>query len=209
MLHSNLVLVSTAALLVSAGVMAGRVSDQWSPRQLPPPERSRNWLVDQLKLSSDQRQKMDGIWSDTHKQIEQAFDHRRELVKHREQAVLNLLTDSQRAAYEKINTDFHAQNDELFKQREALMQSANDQSRALLDPDQQKKWDMLTKEMKDRHGPQGGGPGWGMPGGRMHGPGDHSPGDHGPGDHGGGMSHNDSTTTRPTGGAEDDSRWHG
>jgi len=154
MLQSNLVLVSTAALVLGAGVMVGRVTDRLAPP--PPREHSRSWMDDQLKLTPDQRAAMDAIWTDTRQQVEKAFEHRRDMDKQREQAILGLLSPDQKAAYEKINADFHAQRDDLFKQRNELVQEANDKSRALLDPDQQKEWDLLTTEMKERHGPPGG-----------------------------------------------------
>jgi Spy/CpxP family protein refolding chaperone len=191
MLQSNLVFVSTAALILGAGVMVGRVTDRLAP---PPPrqEHSRSWMDDQLKLTADQRKTMDAIWTDTRQQVEKAFEHRRDMDKQREQAILGLLSPDQKAAYDKINSDFRAQRDDLFKQRDALVQRANDMSRSLLDPDQQKEWDLLTKEMRERHGWPGGGPGRG-PGPHMFGPGHDGPGRDGPADN--------QPTTVPTGSA--------
>jgi Spy/CpxP family protein refolding chaperone len=199
MLQSNLVLMSTAALLIGAGVVVGRLSDQWQPHAPPPhePDRSRNWLSDQLKLTPDQHKQMDAIWEEMRKQVNSTFGTRRDLQTKHKQAIDDLFTAEQRSAYHKINSDYQSQMDDLFKERDALMQEANAQSRALLDPDQQKKWDLLTKEMSDRRGPPGGGPGWGGPGGRMRGPGGRGAMDGRGGDH----HDHESSTTRPSGGA--------
>jgi Spy/CpxP family protein refolding chaperone len=191
MLHSNLVLLSTAALVMGAGVMVGRLSDRLPRHEAAATtEQSRPvrpWPWDQLGLSADQRSKMDAIWAQTRQQIEKTLKHRRDMETDRETAIRNLLTDSQRAAYDKINSDYHQQREDLYDERDKLVEDANDQSRALLDPDQQKKWDLLTKEMRERGGMGGMG---GRPGG---------PGMHGPHERG----YEDRSTTNPTGGVED------
>ena|ERR1700722_10050206 len=162
MLHSNLVLLSTAAIVMGAGVMVGRVTAQYShetPHQHSDQFRAHGghtWIDDQLNLTADQKQKMDAIWDETRKTIESTFDGRRTTERAREQEILGMLTDQQRAAYAKINDEFRAKRDEQFKLRSKLIQEANDKSRALLDDSQQKKWDALTKLMRERHGPPGG-----------------------------------------------------
>jgi hypothetical protein len=173
MIHSNVILVSTAALMMGAGVMVGRVTSQL-PEHGRRQEWSHSWMADQLDLTPDQQQKMDAIWADTRQKIDKTFQRRRDMEKQRQQAVHELLTEQQRAAWEKINQDFQDQRDELFKERNAVIQDAEERSRALLSEDQQKKWDILSKQMRERHGQ----------------PGDH---DRWP---------NNKSTTQPTGGAE-------
>jgi Spy/CpxP family protein refolding chaperone len=161
MLHSNLVLLSTAAIVMGAGVMVGRVTAEY-PREQQHQQhdrfgsRSRDWIDDQLSLTADQKQKMDAIWDATRKKMEATFDGRHASDHAREQAILNLLTPDQRTAYAKINDQFRAKRDDQFKQRSLLVQKANEASRALLDENQQKKWDALTKTMRDRQGHFGG-----------------------------------------------------
>jgi hypothetical protein len=212
MTHSNLILVSTAVLVMSAGVVVGRLSDRLSqrlavdqPRPQPQPaaqQHSHSWLVDQLNLTADQRLKMDAIWSDTRAQMEKTFQTRSDLDRQHDQAIHDLLTPQQRIAYEQINLGFHAQRDDLFKERTRIVRDANDRSRALLDENQQKQWDILTKEMQHR-GPMGLGAGGGMgprsrpfmDSGQQHHHGDRSPDDHLDDRPGG-----DNPTTNPTGG---------
>jgi len=209
MTHSNIILISTALLVMSAGVVVGRLSDRIPAEQAKPqapahaPQHSRSWLVEQLNLTSDQRLKMDAIWADTRAQIDKTFQSRSDLEKARDQAIHDLLTPDQRTAYDQINLDFHTKRDELFKDRNKLVQDANDRSRALLDETQQKQWDVVTKEMqnRDRRGP-GQGPGMGprsrpfmdSNGDRRHADrqGDRTPDDRAP---------VENPTTNPTGGA--------
>jgi hypothetical protein len=214
MMHSNFILVSTALVLLSAGVVVGRLSDRLQmpqthafsdQRRAPDRDRSRSWLADQLKLSGDQRQKMDGIWADTRRQIEGTFESRHALDQRRDAAILSLLTPEQLAAYNKINDDYRMNQDNLFKDRNKFVADANDGSRALLDEDQQKKWDILSKEMGSRLGPPGAGLGRG-PGGPgpkgMGTPGERFPGDRVHGDRPRGDRPPNRPTTKPTGGAE-------
>jgi hypothetical protein len=159
MMRSNLVLLTTAVLVLGAGVVLGRLSTQWTPIMRPPP-RPRSWLADQLKLTADQRKQMDAIWAETRTKIDQTFQSRHDLDQQREKDILALLSTQQRTAYEKINADFRAKINGLFTKRNQLVDQASDQSRALLDPGQQRKWDAMTKEMESRGrmGPPGGGP---------------------------------------------------
>jgi len=139
---------------------------------------------------------MDAIWNQTGQQIEKTFESRRDDEKAWELAVEGLLTPQQQADYEELNQEFRDKRDARFKERDRLVQDANDRSRAILDDDQQKKWDVLSKEMQARHhGPAGMGMGPGRGPGR--GPGGH-PGDDFPGF----RSHDDRPTTKPTAGAE-------
>jgi hypothetical protein len=208
MMNSNLVLASTVLLVLGAGVVVGRLSDHLpmrTPNAATQEQRPRSWLVDQLKLTTDQRQKMDAIWAATRQEFDKDFEERRAQQKDRDQAILNLLSPQQRVAYDKINNDYHAASDDLFKDRQKALQDANDQTRALLSSEQQKIYDLMSKEMQ-RNGPRGpGGPGrgpgsgmgpgmgpGGFPGEHPRG-GDHLHGDHAPGG---------PATTRPTGGGD-------
>jgi hypothetical protein len=155
MMHSNLVLASTAVLVLAAGLSVGRLTARL-PLDRPllgaGSADQRSWLADQLGLRPDQRQQMDAIWKQTWPQMEKTFEARRDLDKQRDQAIQALLDPQQRIAYQKTLDEFRARREDLFKQRNQLMQDANAQSRALLDEDQQKVWDVLTKQMRDRHG---------------------------------------------------------
>ena len=90
--------------------------------------------------------------------MQKLMERRRDLEKQRDQQILSLLNSSQREAYDKINQEFRTQREEFDKQRESLLADANAQSRALLDPSQKEKWDILAKDMQMRHrrgGPMG------------------------------------------------------
>jgi Spy/CpxP family protein refolding chaperone len=142
----------TSALVLCAGVVLGRLWAQL-PVKMPEHGQGPSWIADQLNLTSEQRQQMDAVWAQTMQKIGQTMDQRHECDKQRDTAVTALLTEQQRAAYEKIMSDYHGKRSELDKQRDSLIHDADDRSRALLDDVQKARWDELTKEMHGRHGP--------------------------------------------------------
>jgi hypothetical protein len=169
-MRRSTILLSTAAVLVlSAGLVLGRLSTRLRPPQ-PSPDHHRGWFPEQLGLTAEQQKSMDGIWAEVKPQMDKINDRRRAADKDRDAAIRALMTPEQLAAYDKIFADLHAKHQDLDKEREALFHSANDRSRALLTADQQVKWDAMQKDMHDheRHGPGGGGPGGPGGPGRMH-----------------------------------------
>jgi Spy/CpxP family protein refolding chaperone len=163
MMKRSTILLSTATVLVlSAGMVVGRLSTRL-PMAPRPQDHGREWFQGSLGLSADQQQKMDAIWADVKQQMDKNGDKRRTLDKDRDAAIRALLTPEQSAAYDKIFQDYHAHRADMDKEREQLFHEANDRSRALLTPDQQVKWDAMSKDMHAHHGPGG-------PPGRGHGP---------------------------------------
>ena len=160
MRRSTLILSTAAVLVLSAGLVVGRLSTMLKP-PAPPQDHNRGWFQDTLGLSAEQRKNMDGVWADVKQQVDKINDRRHATDKDRDTAVRALLTPEQLAAYDKIFADTHAKHLELDKERETLFHTANDKSRALLTTDQQVKWDAMQKDMHD-HDHRG-------PGGRMRG----------------------------------------
>jgi len=163
MLRKKIVLILVMTFLaLSAGMVLGWV---WTPLQKVETGSGglhggpRPWF-DQLDLTPDQQQQMDKIWTDTRQQRQKMFERYRDLDKQRDQQIQGLLSESQRSAYDKIIADFHAGREDLNKQREALISDANARSRALLDDSQKAKWDILSKEMRSRHGSMGSATQW-------------------------------------------------
>jgi hypothetical protein len=154
----KIILVFAMAILsLSAGLVVGWA---WTPLQkvqaTAPAGRPgpRPWF-DQLQLAADQQKQMDKIWGDARAQMQKLFDHRWELEKQRDQQIAELLSPSELAAYDKINQDFRNQRAAADQERDALLADANARSRALLDDSQKEKWDIISKDMRRRHGPMG------------------------------------------------------
>lgn len=146
----------TTTLVLCAGVVLGRLSIRVPVAVAVEHEQhgaGPSWFAQQLNLSATQKQQMDAVWAETRLKIDQSFDRRRQIDRQRDAALQALLSDEQRAAYQKIVADYRAQRAEADKQRESLIHDAESRSRALLDETQQKKWDELAKDMHSHRGP--------------------------------------------------------
>ncbi len=151
-------LVPTAALVLGAGLVIGRISAKL-PATTQPATQPAGWFDEQLNLTADQRKQMETIWGEVHQNMGTSFEGRFALDKERDQAVRDLLTEEQQKSYDAIYDSYRAKKADLDKQREKLFADANARSRAMLTPDQQKRWDALSQEHR-------GGPGGRSRGGR-------------------------------------------
>lgn len=169
--RSNLIILATFILVLSAGMVVGRLWAKLAPVVERSADHQPSWLADQLELTTQQRQQMDAIWADTKQKLDKAGERRAELDRDREQAVLAMLTPAQQKSYQKIIADFRARRTELEKERHDLIHDADQRSEALLNPDQKTRWEQLRN---NRHGPHGE-PHPGGPPGPHNGPGEGPP----------------------------------
>ncbi len=150
----KIILLTAFVLVLSAGMVVGRLSAQLpvvkAERTGPAP----SWLADELNLTPDQRKQMDAIWADAKPKMDKLFERRQELDRERDQAIQDLLTPAEWTAYGKIMDDFHSRRADCEKQRLDLMQDASAHSRALLSDSQLQKWDALRNSRSWR-GPRG------------------------------------------------------
>jgi Spy/CpxP family protein refolding chaperone len=157
MMRSKLVLLIAVILVLSAGVVVGRLWTRW-PMVTGASGAQPSWLADQLDLSAEQRQQMDAIWADVNPKIDQNWERHRSLDHERDRAIQDLLTPEQWTAYGKIFDEFRARQTELHNEREKLVHDAEARSRALLNDSQRQKLDAMRDAMKNshmRHGPRG------------------------------------------------------
>jgi Spy/CpxP family protein refolding chaperone len=156
MFRSKIILVLTVLLMLGAGFVLGQISARMQGGP-PPGDRPPSWLADQLDLTADQRKQMDAIWGETKQKIGKTFEARRAIDKERDQAIVALLDDKQRGAYEQILDKAKQRRTALDQEREAAMRDANERSRALLNDRQKERWETLTQQMRahDRHGRRG------------------------------------------------------
>ncbi len=167
MRRSRVVLSIAAVLVLSAGLVVGRLSGQLKVAPVVsagghggpggPGGPGRGWFSDTLDLTPDQRRQMDGIWTDARGQIGKTWDRRHELDHERDAAVRALLSPPQAAAYDKVWTDYRAARSALDQDRDRLVRDADDRSKRLLTDVQRARWEAMSKDMHDRH-PGGPGP---------------------------------------------------
>jgi Spy/CpxP family protein refolding chaperone len=159
MARKEMIFLSTLALVLCAGLAAGRLWGRWAETEIEHSDHAKSkmmsnertsWLADQLNLSADQRQKMDSIWSDTRQKMEKMGEARRGLAADRDKSIVALLNPQQRTAYDKVYDDFRNRREQVDKDRQNLIDDATQRSKLLLDDNQKKEWDVLTRRMRER-----------------------------------------------------------
>ena len=103
-------------------------------------------LVEELGLSTDQAEQLRRIWSDA---IADAgpppFEQVESIQQRREEAVRAMLTEPQRAEYDRINADFDSQMQAAHAKTQSSFRAAEERTRAILDERQRAKYDELLK----------------------------------------------------------------
>ena len=155
--HLRVLLVIAMMLAFGAGAVIGIGRGKSSRHE-------ESSLSKELKLSSEQETQIREIWS---KMLEcgPQEDERREVARDkRDSDIAALLSAEQKEKYQKIQGDYQTEMHAIETQRDATFADAEAKTRALLTPEQAKKFD----EMIHRDRPHGGPPRF--MDGRPHGP---------------------------------------
>lgn len=154
----EILLIMVAVLALSAGVVAGLLASRLPstsadpiPGPMGPP--AAGSLAEELNLSAAQRENMRQIWEGVHGRVRRTFDEAQSLEKSRDQALVNLLNDEQKAKFEKISNDFADRFDNLSKQRDTIFDEAVAASMKLLNQQQQKNYREILKRHVRREPP--------------------------------------------------------
>ena len=142
----------TKAAIVMAFVLAlaaGAALGMLGSRSLPRHGGGESWLTNELQLSPEQQKKMNDIWTDLLKTKGHEFgDQMHALQQQREAAIAKLLSDSQKADYQRINDEFAQRGRELWKQAEQQFNAAADRTRLILTDTQRPKYDALVEKFR-------------------------------------------------------------
>ena len=109
-------------------------------------------LADQLGLSDDQRDRMRQIWESARDQGRRYVSDLERLQKGRDEELIGLLNDEQKAKYESIAKKYADQFVDLATKRDDAFQAAVEKTRGILNPQQREKYEKLLTE---RGGPPG------------------------------------------------------
>jgi Spy/CpxP family protein refolding chaperone len=146
----KIIIMFAFVLAMFAGVAVGMLG-----ARMPASREPRSWLADELNLSSDQRDQMRAVWQDVSKNRQTDWERRRALDKERTEAVLALLSDEQKARYDKINQDFTVKMQEMSKQREQAFADAQERTKAILTEEQRVKYEQLMQKRREEKGNRG------------------------------------------------------
>jgi Spy/CpxP family protein refolding chaperone len=165
-------LIAFAAGL-AVGVEMRRPSVAQGPMPVEPPTRTTGpatrgsrspggWIASELKLSPDQRKKMDAIWSEVAKGGREEMDKERDaLRKHRDEAILALVGTDNKVKYDEIQKNYRDRQQAMERKMRGRFEKAVEDTKLILDPEQREKYEQLLARHRppDRDGRGRGGPG--------------------------------------------------
>jgi hypothetical protein len=158
------------ALAFAAGASVGMLASL--PREATASRTGRGPdLAAQLGLSSQQRTEMHAIWSEFVTGRDREFrDRKRALWQEKDEAIEGLLTDEQWVEYDATCADCDRRMREMDEQWQEVIQQAVEWTKAILTPEQVKKYDEFRASRQIRRTRKGGGDSRGpsrfSPGGR-------------------------------------------
>jgi Spy/CpxP family protein refolding chaperone len=153
MTRTKVILLLSFLLVFAAGISLGVLLTRWGRHGRP-----RSWLTTELNLTRDQQDQMRKIWSEVMgASSRQHAERRSALMQQRDQAILALLSETQRQDYEAIQQDYARKMDELAAEMKQAFDEAVGRTRRLLSPEQAAKYDALMARQRER--PMEGGPG--------------------------------------------------
>lgn len=143
---TSLVLIVLTMLTLSAGFSAGMLTHRVSIAG--PGEQATNGtsLVEQLRLSPQQQEQMRQIWESVRSDVQDSYQQAQDLQRLRDQAVADILTDEQKAQFEKIAQDYAGRFTAIVRKREQTFTRGVERTRMLLDDSQRKQYDLIVKD---------------------------------------------------------------
>jgi Spy/CpxP family protein refolding chaperone len=158
MTKAKLILIIAFVVTLAAGVVVGftiRSLPHRPPMPFaggPPPH---NHFPD-LKLSAEQKAKMDEIWSAVMRDSREIQSKQRQAFqKQREEAVRAILTEEQKVKYDEVLKDYASKMAELGKAREKAFQEAVEKTKLILNAEQRKKYEEWLKSWHEERHPGG------------------------------------------------------
>jgi Spy/CpxP family protein refolding chaperone len=166
----EILLIGLTVVALGAGVVAGVLASRLPAAQEdgavapPAPGVEPTPLAQELGLSPDQQAQMRGIWETVRGRVHGSFEEAQRLQKQRDEALVALLNDEQKAKFQRIARDFADRFDKLSHERKTTFDEAVAKTRRLLNDEQRQKYDEILKKRVGPAGERGyGGGGGGEP----------------------------------------------
>jgi hypothetical protein len=140
-------LIGVPLIALGAGVATGMLASRL-PAMNPahPPQASGQLpLAEQLRLSDAQRDQMQQIWERAQSRVRRGVESAQQLQQQRDDALVALLNDEQKAAFEKISKEYADRYAELMARRDEEFSLAVSQTRKLLDEQQRQTYDQILR----------------------------------------------------------------
>lgn len=150
---TKVVVVLGFLVAFAAGLAVGLRPRPAAPAPTTRPSRHGGWLAAELKLTPEQQEQMEKIWSETaFRGRHEREGRRRELMRQRDEAIVNLIRPEDKANYEDALKTFSEQMEALDSESRLAFQSAVEQTREILSPDQRTRYDELRQRQDSGRG---------------------------------------------------------
>jgi len=146
--RKQLLLVALTLLPIGAGIVAGMVAARLpshSHSSDAAGERAADSLSEQLGLSDEQAQQMRGIWENVREQVRSSYTDAEKLQRSRDEELVGLLNQEQKAKFEKISRSYSDKFSQLRHKRDQSFASAVEQTRNMLSDEQRQKYDEILR----------------------------------------------------------------
>ena len=146
--RKQLLMVALTILPIGAGVIAGMVAARMPAGNAPPAASSEihgDGLSEQLGLSDEQAQQMRGIWETVRDQVRTSYQDAEKLQHSRDEELVALLNQEQKAKFEKISQAYSDRFAELRRKRDQSFAKAVEQTRGMLSEQQRAKYDEILR----------------------------------------------------------------
>lgn len=150
---TRLIVITGFIVAFCAGMMAGVVIRRDGGPAAPPSGGRESFIGSQLGLTADQQAKMKAIWQDVSRRPDRG--KRWQIRKEQEEAIAKLVRPEDRPAYDRTVAEFQAKLDQMDADGKKAFQQAVEKTKAMLTPDQLKKYDVLLarNDGRDRDRP--------------------------------------------------------
>jgi Spy/CpxP family protein refolding chaperone len=168
---TKLVVIIGFAVAFAAGLIIGIESRRSGAAATPAPtvssagpstrpmRRGGGWLNSELNLSPDQQQRLNRIWSEMARNgRREQEEKRRALRSERDEEIAALVGEAKKGQYEAIQAHYSDQLKTLDRESRAAFQTAVEDTRQVLTPEQRARYDeLLARHQSDRgeHGREG------------------------------------------------------
>ena len=141
-------LIGLTVLALSAGVVAGMLATRLPVTTTtagagPGPGDA---LCEQLQLDAHQREQMREIWEGVKSRARDSYNDAQDLQHQRDQAILGMLSDEQKAKFEKLSKDFADRYASLAEDRKKIFDEAVEKTRKMLNDQQRRQYDEILRD---------------------------------------------------------------
>jgi Spy/CpxP family protein refolding chaperone len=149
-MNKKIITLGIIAFLLALG--AGALLGVNIGRTVPPHGRH-SWMAEELSLTPQQQGQMREIWSQAMQKTDPSFGERRHaLLRERDEAIAELISPEQQAAYDKIIADYEIKKEALDQERSKTFQDAVERTKRILDDSQRRKYEEILKNDSHHHG---------------------------------------------------------